>query len=392
MDWNRIIDVSEWNNVENWQTVKPNIDAAIIRMGYTYSRNGALCIDKNYVANRKTCKALGIPYSLYYFTNAVNEEEAKREAMLVAYECRDLSWYRLPVFVDSEKVDGLGRADNLDIETRTKCLQVFCDTLQANKVPAGIYCNPDWIQNHIDISRLPYSLWLASWGVEKPQYDNYLIWQYTNRATVPGISGFVDMSSNVHKVTTPNVKDPANTVQKVIDIALAEIGYLEKMNGDLEYLYDKTFNHGYMNYTKYGYEMHKLYPSTMDYPAAWCDCFVDWCFYKAYGISNAKKLLAGEFDDYTVRSIELYKKKNAYYEGNIIPRKGDQIFFKNDLGTPCHTGLVYDVSGSKVYTVEGNTSSMPGVVSNGGCVRNKEYSLSYSKIHGYGRPLYADAT
>lgn len=77
MDWNRIIDVSEWNNVENWQKVKPNIDAVIIRMGYTYSRNGALCIDKNYVANRKTCKALNIPYSLYYFSNAINEEEAK---------------------------------------------------------------------------------------------------------------------------------------------------------------------------------------------------------------------------------------------------------------------------------------------------------------------------
>ena len=41
---------------------------------------------------------------------------------------------------------------------------------------------------------------------------------------------------------------------------------------------------------------------------------------------------------------------------------------------------------SKVYTIEGNTSSVAGVVANGGCVREKSYSLSYDRIYGYGRP------
>lgn len=67
---------------------------------------------------------------------------------------------------------------------------------------------------------------------------------------------------------------------------------------------------------------------------------------------------------------------------------GDQIFFKNSSGTVCHTGIVYDVDSSYVYTIEGNASFSAGVVANGGCVRKKQYSLNYTRIAGYGHPAY----
>lgn len=175
----------------------------------------------------------------------------------------------------------------------------------------------------------------------------------------------------------------ANTVDKVLVIALAEVGYLEKKsNSQLD---SKTANAGTNNYTKYGRDMHALYPSVMDFPAAWCDCFVDWCFYKAYGITNAKALLGGDFNDYTVASAQLYKNKNAWYTSN--PKKGDQIFFKNSTRIN-HTGLVYDVDSRYVYTIEGNTSGGSEVVANGGAVCKKKYLLTNSKIAGYGRPKY----
>lgn len=173
-------------------------------------------------------------------------------------------------------------------------------------------------------------------------------------------------------------------VNKVLNIALSEVGYLEKKNGTS--LYDKTANAGSNNYTKYGYEMHKLYPATMDYPAAWCDTFVDWCFVQAFGVSTATKLLY-KFDDYTVNSAGYYKNKGRWY---TTPKKGDQIFFSNSKGGICHTGLVYEVSNGRVYTVEGNTSSASGVVANGGAVAKKSYSLDYNKIAGYGRPDYGE--
>lgn len=176
------------------------------------------------------------------------------------------------------------------------------------------------------------------------------------------------------------------TLNGLISRALAEVGYLEKKNGNTNYLYDKTANAGSANYTKYGKEMHDIYPSVMDYPAYWCDAFVDWLFYKEFGIANAKGLLGGNFDDYTVASAQLYKNKGAWYTKN--PKVGDQVFFKNDSRIN-HTGLVVAVTSSTITTVEGNTSGASTVVANGGGVCKKSYAISYSRIAGYGRPNYA---
>ena len=179
-----------------------------------------------------------------------------------------------------------------------------------------------------------------------------------------------------------------NTSDKVLAIATAEVGYLEKSKeayqADPNVLYDKTEGAGSDNYTKYGKEMHDLYPFVMDFPAYWCDSFVDWCFYKAYGITNAQNMIGGNFDDYTVNSAKLYQKKGAWY---TTPEIGDQIFFRNDTRI-CHTGLVENVAGGKVYTIEGNTSDKSILEPNGGCVARKSYPLNYDKIAGYGRPLY----
>lgn len=174
-----------------------------------------------------------------------------------------------------------------------------------------------------------------------------------------------------------------SAIEKLLTIASNEVGYLEKASG--KSLYDKTANAGSANYTKYGYEMHQLYPATMDYPAAWCDCFVDWCFVQAFGAEMATKILH-RFDDYTVNSAGYFKNNGEWYKS---PKVGDQIFFTNSKGGICHTGLVYAIDNTYVYTIEGNTSSSSGVVANGGCVRKKSYKLSYNRIAGYGRPNYS---
>lgn len=183
-----------------------------------------------------------------------------------------------------------------------------------------------------------------------------------------------------------------NTVEKVIKIATAEVGYLEKSKTaykkDPSCLDEKTRGAGSDNYTKYGRDMHKIYPAVMDFPAFWCDAFVDWCFYKAYGVTNAKKLLGGNFDDYTVASCQLYKNKKAL---DTTPKKGAQVFFtRNGQVSGCHhTGLVYKVDGTYFYTIEGNTSGASGVVRNGGGVTKKKYSMAaYKGKVLFGHPKY----
>lgn len=182
--------------------------------------------------------------------------------------------------------------------------------------------------------------------------------------------------------------------QKVIQIAINEVGYLEKSKlayqKDPSVINDKTAGAGLDNITKYNEEMHKVYPSVMDTKAPWCDAFVDWCFYKAYGLDNAKMLLCGNFDDYTVNSCRYYEKANRL---DTIPTIGAQVFFtKNGKSNGCyHTGIVYDVDNTFFYTIEGNTSSGNTVVANGGCVAKKKYSIvNYKGKVLFGHPKYGD--
>lgn len=184
----------------------------------------------------------------------------------------------------------------------------------------------------------------------------------------------------------------AYNVQTVIDIALKEVGYLEKS----ESAYQKNKNvlnmkedgAGSDNYTKYGQELSEIFPGKVPFPSPWCDCFTDWCFYKAYGKANVQALLAGDICALTSKSAQLYKDKNAWYTSN--PQPGDQIFFKENNHI-CHTGLVIKVESGYVHTVEGNTSQADSMVKNGGCVRQKKYALSDPYIAGYGRPRYDDS-
>ena len=166
------------------------------------------------------------------------------------------------------------------------------------------------------------------------------------------------------------------SIDKLLNVAKNEIGYLEKRsNSQLD---SKTANAGSSNYTKYARD---LYPSLQGQP--WCDMFVDWCFVQAFGRVAAQQLLGGGFSAYTPTSAQYYKTKGQYHKDS--PQPGDQIFFKNSQRI-CHTGIVYEVTMTKVRTIEGNTSDGSEVVANGGAVCCKEYCLNNSRIDGYGRP------
>ena len=179
--------------------------------------------------------------------------------------------------------------------------------------------------------------------------------------------------------------------QKVIDIALSEVGYLEKATNDQ--LDDKTANAGKNNYTKYARDL-AVYPfyNGSKRGAAWCDVFVDWCFVKAYGLDAAREMTyqpANAAVNYGAGCRYSRQYYNSHDQLHTTPNTGDQIFFySKDKETIAHTGLVYKVDKQYVYTVEGNTSGSSGIVANGGGVFTKRYMLTNSRIAGYGRPNY----
>lgn len=177
-------------------------------------------------------------------------------------------------------------------------------------------------------------------------------------------------------------------VEDVIRIARSEVGYLEKAsNRDLDC---RTSNAGNKNFTKYARDLDNIsgFYNGKKNGFAWCDVFVDWCFYKAYGVDSAKRLLCQPSKSSgagCLYSMKYYRAKGQLF---TYPEVGDQIFFYDSDGDICHTGLVYKVDKTYVYTVEGNTSSASGVVANGGSVSEKKYKKTYKRIAGYGRPKY----
>lgn len=182
--------------------------------------------------------------------------------------------------------------------------------------------------------------------------------------------------------------------KKVIEIAFAEVGYLEKK--DKNNLDSKTANAGNKNYTKYARDLDAInFYNGRKQGIAWCDMFVDWCHVQANGKAVALALTCqptkassncGAGCKY---SRQYYKNKGQLYD---TPQPGDQIFFwpsnRSDPTAVAHTGLVYAVDNTYVYTVEGNTSGANGVIANGGGVCKKKYKLTSSRIAGYGRPKW----
>lgn len=169
----------------------------------------------------------------------------------------------------------------------------------------------------------------------------------------------------------------------VLAIATAEIGYHEKKNNSQ--LDNPTANAGSANYTKYARDFDEKYPKWYNGKKngfAWCDMFVDWCMLTAFGYADALRLLcqpersAGAGCTY---SLMYYEKQGRYHAKD--PKPGDQIFFStaHSKSNVSHTGLVEKVDGSKVYTIEGNTSDK---------VARRSYYLNDSYIVGYGRPAY----
>ena len=178
------------------------------------------------------------------------------------------------------------------------------------------------------------------------------------------------------------------TASKLISIAEAEVGYLEKeTNSNLD---SKTGNAGDENYTKYARDLHKAgYYQANKNGYEWCEVFNDWCHYMASGkdAKLAQEVICqtGVYGAGCVWSARCYRDAGRFYS---TPEVGDQIYF-GTKGNETHTGIVYKVDKDKVYTIEGNTSGASGVIANGGGVCKKSYPLGYAKIVGYGRPRYA---
>ena len=193
----RGVDVSEHQYDIDWAAVAASgVDFAYIRLGYRGYTQGGLFEDAYFKANIEGAKSNGIKVGVYFFSQAINVQEAIEEAdfVLERIEQYDID---LPVMYDWEKMEEAGadaRTYQLDTAILDECAVAFCEEVKANGYKPGVYASTLWYRNRVDLSSLTkYTIWNAHYGVASSPIDCAL-WQGTCTARLPGYKGDLDVN------------------------------------------------------------------------------------------------------------------------------------------------------------------------------------------------------
>lgn len=190
------IDVSTFQKDIDWQQVKDaGMEFAMIRVGFRgYGEAGNLVQDKRAVQNYENATAAGIKVGVYFFSQAINVEEAREEANYVLEIIKDWK-LEMPVAFDWECLAMDYRTAGMDPQIITDCAKAFCDTVRQAGYETLIYFNPSQSRDMMYLEELvDYGFWLAMYSDQMTYEYQVDMWQYTKEGSVPGIEGNVDIN------------------------------------------------------------------------------------------------------------------------------------------------------------------------------------------------------
>lgn len=200
-DFQRGIDVSYHQHDINWTRVKnAGYDIAIVQVGRRGYTKGGLAEDDNYVANIEGALKAGMQVGVYFFSQAINVQEAIEEAEMTL---RLIEPYRdqitMPVYYDWEKIyeyDTEPRTLGLDTTVLSDCAVAFCETVREAGYRPGVYFSRHTGYYGIDLSRLQdVHMWFALPEAKYPSFYYHVdAWQYSFTGKVPGISTPTDVN------------------------------------------------------------------------------------------------------------------------------------------------------------------------------------------------------
>lgn len=191
------IDVSKHNGEIDWQKVAADgVEFAFIRVGNRgYGAEGKLMEDTQFDANVASAIQSGVKVGVYFYTQAINEQEMLEEINLVLQK---IAPYKIecPVVIDVEKVSGAdGRMNNISVEERTKLTKLFCEKIQEAGYKPMIYQNMEMGAMMLDLAQLEqYEKWFAYYNQDLYYPYAYSVWQYSDKGVVDGITGKVDLN------------------------------------------------------------------------------------------------------------------------------------------------------------------------------------------------------
>ena len=190
------IDVSKYQSkIDYEQAKKSGVEFVIIRIGYRGYGSGTLVLDPLFEQHFTNARNAGLKVGVYFFSQAVNENEAREEAQGCGYVLngRKLDY---PIYFDTEVSDGhgKGRADGLGVADRTKCAIAFCEEVKSLGYQPGVYASTTWFRNHLNFDQLKkYNIWNAHYGVSSSPIACQM-WQGRRDCQIYGYDGEIDVN------------------------------------------------------------------------------------------------------------------------------------------------------------------------------------------------------
>lgn len=191
------IDVSQYQPEVDWTKVKESgAEFVMVRLGFRgYGEKGNLAEDPMFKKHVEEAKKAGLDVGVYFFSQAITDEEALEEAEFVLERIKDYE-ITCPVAYDVEEIKfDESRTDGLETEQFTRNCKIFCDMVEEAGYDTMIYANMKWLAFTLNMEELvDYDIWYADYEPVPQNPYEIDMWQYTETGTIAGIDGNVDFN------------------------------------------------------------------------------------------------------------------------------------------------------------------------------------------------------
>lgn len=184
------IDVSKWQQTIDYEKVKESgIDFVMIRIGTQKGPKEESVIDTYFKENIENAQKVGLKVGVYYYSYASSIKEAKEQAKWVIEQ---LEPYKidLPVVFDWECYTFFN-SFHISLHDLNEIADTFLKNIEKEGYEGMLYGSKNYLETIWETGK--YKTWLAHYTEKTTYNDEYLMWQFTNRGSVPGISTMVDV-------------------------------------------------------------------------------------------------------------------------------------------------------------------------------------------------------
>ena len=137
--------------------------------------------DSTFAHNFVNAKAAGLKVGAYHYSQAINVDEAKREA---EYLCNILKDYTPTFYVVCDFEYG-GRLNSKIGKKASDIANAFCDVVKAHGYKPCIYANTSTLNTNL--TKPKYPIWVAQYASSCTYKGSKVMWQYTSKGRVDGI-------------------------------------------------------------------------------------------------------------------------------------------------------------------------------------------------------------